>query len=173
MALRRVETTAATLSRSLNWVVERIIAVLMLVLVLDVWLGVIDRYLFHWQLPWPEELARYLMIWAALLAISAGIARREHIGIGMFVLTLPMPIQRTILFLVDLIALAAFLYLAIYGFDFAMGGMRRQAMIFGMSLALPYAAVPVSALLAAIQLLLVALRDQGRFIPVDLTEGAE
>ncbi|KZD01415.1 MULTISPECIES: TRAP transporter small permease subunit [unclassified Thalassospira] len=173
MALRRIETTAATASWCLNWVVERIIAVLMLVLVLDVWLGVVDRYLFHWQLPWPEELARYLMIWAALLAISAGIARREHIGIGMFVLSLPMPIQRTILFLVDLIALAAFLYLAIYGFDFAQGGMRRQAMIFGMSLALPYAAVPVSALLAAIQLLLVALRDQGRFVPVDLAEGAE
>lgn len=173
MAFRRVETIAAVLSRSLNWVVERVIAVLMLVLVLDVWLGVVDRYLFHWQLPWPEELARYLMIWAALLAISAGIARREHIGIGMFVLTLPMPIQRTILFMVDLIALAAFLYLAIYGFDFAESGMRRQAMIFGMSLALPYAAVPVASLLAAIQLLLVALRDQGRFIPVDLAEGSE
>lgn len=173
MALRRVETTAATLSRSLNWGVERVIAVLMLTLVLDVWLGVIDRYIFHWQLPWPEELARYLMIWSALLAISAGIARREHIGIGMVVLNLPTPIQRTILFLVDLIALSAFLYLAIYGFDFAVGGMSRQAMIFGMSLALPYAAVPVASLLAAIQLLLVALRDQGRFVPIDITEGAE
>ena len=173
MALRRVETTAATMSRSLNWVVERVIAVLMLTLVLDVWLGVIDRYIFHWQLPWPEELARYLMIWSALLAISAGIARREHIGIGMVVLNLPIRLQRTVLFVVDLIALLAFLYLAIYGFDFAMGGMSRQAMIFGMSLALPYAAVPVASLLAAIQLLLVALRDQGRFVPIDLTEGAE
>ncbi|OSQ48852.1 TRAP transporter small permease [Thalassospira alkalitolerans] len=173
MALRRVETIAAMISRSLNWVVERVIAVLMLALVLDVWLGVVDRYIFHWQMNWPEELARYLMIWAALLAISAGIARREHIGIGMFVLSLPMPIQRTILFCVDLIALGAFLYLAIYGFDFAAGGMRRQAMIFGMSLMLPYAAVPVASLLAAVQLLLVALRDQGRFVPVELAEGAE
>ncbi|OSQ31137.1 TRAP transporter small permease [Thalassospira sp. MCCC 1A03138] len=173
MALRRVEATAALISRSLNWVVERVIAVLMLALVLDVWLGVIDRYIFHWQLPWPEELARYLMIWAALLAVSAGIARREHIGIGMFILSTPKPVQRTILFCVDLIALCAFLYLAIYGFDFAAGGMRRQAMIFGMTLMLPYAAVPVASLLAAIQLLLVALRDQGRFVPIDLAEGAE
>ena len=54
-----------------------------------------------------------------------------------------------------------------------MGGMSRQAMIFGMSLALPYAAVPVASLLAAIQLLLVALRDQGRFVPIDIAEGAE
>ncbi|WP_231858544.1 hypothetical protein [Thalassospira xiamenensis] len=56
MALRRVETTAAMISRSLNWLVERVIAVLMLALVLDVWLGVIDRYIFHWQLPGPRSL---------------------------------------------------------------------------------------------------------------------
>lgn len=173
MGLQRVEASARTLSNGLNWLVERVIAVLMLALVLDVWLGVVDRYLVHLQLNWPEELARYLMIWAALLAVSAGIARREHIGIGLVVLNFPMRLQRCVLFAVDVIALAAFIYLAFYGFDFALGGMKRHAMIFGMTLALPYAAVPVSALLAAIQLLLVALRDQGRYIPVDLTEGAE
>lgn len=168
--LHRVEGSASTLSKGLNWIVERVVAVLMLLLVLDVWLGVIDRYIFHWQLPWPEELARYLMIWSALLAVSAGVARREHIGIGLVVLNLPIRLQRLVLFAMDLIALVAFLYLAIYGFDFAAGGLRRHAMIFGMSLALPYAAVPVSALLATIQLFLVALRDQGRFVPSDLAE---
>ncbi|MCB1637400.1 MAG: hypothetical protein KDI15_00975, partial [Thiothrix sp.] len=57
-------------SDRINTIVEAIVAVLMLLLVLDVWLGVADRYFFHWQLPWPEELARYLMIWAAMLAVS-------------------------------------------------------------------------------------------------------
>ena len=64
----------ASASAKINSVVEGIVAVLMLSLVLDVWLGVVDRYYFHWQLPWPEVLARYLMIWAALLAVSSGIA---------------------------------------------------------------------------------------------------
>ncbi|WP_258549036.1 hypothetical protein [Thalassospira profundimaris] len=53
MGLQRVEASARTLSNGLNWLVERVIAVLMLALVLDVWLGVVDRYLVHWQLNWP------------------------------------------------------------------------------------------------------------------------
>ena len=43
--------TAGRLSERLNWLIERIVAALMLLLVLDVWLGVVDRYLMHWQLP--------------------------------------------------------------------------------------------------------------------------
>ena len=67
---------AGQISDRLNRAIEAIVAAIMLLLVVDVWLGVLDRYLLHWQLPWPEELARYLMIWAAMLAVSCGIARR-------------------------------------------------------------------------------------------------
>jgi hypothetical protein len=74
----------------------------MALLVLDVWLGVVDRYYFRWQLNWPEAFARYLMIWAALLAISAGIARRDHIGLMSFVGRLPMRIRRGLLIFADL-----------------------------------------------------------------------
>ncbi len=152
---------AAKASKRLNWAVERIVALLMLLLVLDVWLGVIDRYLFHWQLPWPEVLARYLMIWAALLAISAGIARREHIGLSILIDRLPQAFRRPLLVLVDVMTFALFAFLCWYGIDFTVGGSNRQAMIFGMTLAMPFAAIPVSSAIAAIQVLLVALRDQG------------
>tara|TARA_R110002012_G_scaffold81645_3_gene206590 strand:+ start:6248 stop:6496 length:249 start_codon:yes stop_codon:yes gene_type:complete len=66
----------------------------MLTLVLDVWLGVADRYYFHWQLPWPEVMARYLMIWAAMLAVSSGVARRDHIGLTGFLMMLPFQLRR-------------------------------------------------------------------------------
>ncbi|WP_417432356.1 TRAP transporter small permease [Kiloniella sp.] len=166
---------AAKASKRLNWAVERIVALLMLLLVLDVWLGVVDRYLFHWQLPWPEVLARYLMIWAALLAISAGIARREHIGLSILIDRLPQGIRRPLLVLVDVITFALFAFLCWYGIDFAIGGGNRQAMIFGMTLAMPFAAIPVASAVAAVQVLLVAMRDQGEVIidPNDsLSSGA-
>lgn len=153
--------TAGRLSERLNWLVERIVAVLMLLLVLDVWLGVIDRYLFHWQLPWPEVVARYLMIWAALLAVSCGIARREHIGLSILIGRLPPALRRVTLTAMDVVAFLLFLYIAWFGIGFAQGGSSRQAMIFGMTLALPFAAIPVSAGLAMLQLVLTAIRDQG------------
>ncbi|TQV83367.1 TRAP transporter small permease [Denitrobaculum tricleocarpae] len=153
--------TAGRLSERLNWLVERVVALLMVLLVLDVWLGVIDRYLFHWQLPWPEVVARYLMIWAALLAVSCGIARREHIGLSILISRIPGPLRRIVLVSMDGVAFLLFFYIAWFGIGFAGGGASRQAMIFGMTLALPFAAIPVSAGLAMLQLVLTAIRDLG------------
>ena len=152
---------AGMMSTKLNWVVERFVAVLMVLLVLDVWIGVIDRYIFHWQLPWPEVLARYLMIWAAMLAISAGIARREHIGLLMLISKIPDRFRRVIVLALDAVTFALFVYVACYGLAFAQTGANRQAMIFGATLFIPFLSIPVAGALCAIQTLLVALRDQG------------
>ncbi|WP_298853013.1 TRAP transporter small permease [uncultured Ruegeria sp.] len=154
----------ASASSRINSVVEGIVAALMLSLVLDVWLGVIDRYYFHWQLPWPEVLARYLMIWAALLAVSSGIARRDHIGLTAFVMMLPIRLRRALLIAMDVLALALFLYVAFFGISFVESGAPRQAMIFGASLAPFYAAIPVAAALSSVQLILVLFRDLGTHI---------
>ena len=72
---------AALWSHWLNRFVEIAVVVLMVLLVLDVWLGVLVRYFVDLPLTFTEEAARYLMIWMALLAVSIGIARREHIGV--------------------------------------------------------------------------------------------
>lgn len=155
---------AGVLSDRINRVVEFIVAMLMVALVLDVWLGVVDRYYFRWQLPWPEVLARYLMIWAAMLAVSCGIARREHIGLTGFVARFPARLRHLVLVLVDLVSLAMFLYLLWFGIPFALGGLSRGAMIFGSNMAPFYAAIPVAAALASVQLVLVLLRDLGRHL---------
>ncbi len=166
---------AAKLSGKINTVVEGIVAALMLALVLDVWLGVMDRYYFHWQLPWPEVIARYLMIWAAMLAVSSGISRREHIGLTAFVNVIPVRLRQALLIFMDVLTLILFLYVAYYGIGFAQSGAPREAMIFGMSLAPFYAAIPVAAALCCVQILLVLVRDLGTHIDrppvVDLNQA--
>ncbi len=151
---------AGRISERLNWGMERVCALLAAVLVLDVWLGVLVRYVVPWQLTFTEEAARYLMIWTALLAISCGIARREHIGVMIFLEKLPPVLRRVVLAGLDLLALCFFLYLLYFGIGFVESGLSRFTMIYGMNKALPFAAVPVSALFAAVQLVLVAIRDQ-------------
>lgn len=159
-----IQDWSAAASARINTVVEVVVAGLMLALVLDVWLGVADRYYFRWQLPWPETLARYLMIWAAMLAVSSGIARRDHIGLTAFVMAFPVSTRRLVLIAIDALSLALFLYVAWYGIAFAQSGAPRHAMIFGMSLAPFYAAIPVSAALCSVQLLLVLIRDLGGYL---------
>lgn len=152
---------AALWSQTLNRYVEWAVGILMILLILDVWLGVLARYVFRAQIPWTEELARYLMIWAALLAVSCGIARREHIGFVMLLTRMPLSLQKGLLVAFDLLALGFFLLMFIYGIDMTYTGSRQFAMIFGISMAMPYASVPVASLMAAIQLLLVGYRDRG------------
>ncbi len=134
----------------------------MALLVADVWLGVVARYVLRVQIPWTEELARYLMIWAALLAISSGIARREHIGFRLLLERFPDRLQKGLLISFDAIAFAFFAFLFVYGIGMTGTGAKQFAMIFGMSMAVPYASVPVSALLACLQILLAGIRDAGR-----------
>lgn len=167
---RPLAERAATISAAINLWVERLVALLMILLVLDVWLGVVARYALRWQIPWTEELARYLMIWAALLAVSAGVAHREHIGFVMILRKLPAAIQRIFLVSFDVISFTFFIFMAIYGIGMTQTGAKQFAMIFDMSMAWPYAAVPVASLLCAIQVVLVGIRDLGRLDQLDEQE---
>ncbi|MAU22449.1 MAG: C4-dicarboxylate ABC transporter permease [Martelella sp.] len=158
---------AGTLSAALNRVVDAVVVILLAALVLDVWIGVLDRYIFHWQFNWPEIMARYLMIWVALLAISCGIARRDHIGLTILIDRFPVTLRRAILIGCDLLALALFVWTFIYGLQFAISGASRFALIFGMSMAPAFAAVPTAAALASVQLLLCLVRDAGQYTVQD------
>ena len=73
----------------LNWLVERICALLVGIMVMVIWFGVVERYFLHLGFTWPEELSRYVMIWAALLAVSCGAFYREHIGLNIVSRFLP------------------------------------------------------------------------------------
>jgi TRAP-type transport system small permease protein len=153
---------AGLASARLNWVVERVCALLAAVLVLDVWLGVTVRYLIPLPITFMEELARYLMIWMALLAVSCGISRREHIGVLILWEMLPPLLRRVILILIDLLAFTFFAFLFYYGTGFARSGFQQFTMIYGATKFLPFLAVPVACGLAVIQLVLVSIRDQAK-----------
>ena len=79
--MEEVAIRARAWSLKVNWLIERACVLLLVLLVLDVWLGVLVRRVIPLPLTFTEELARYLMIWMALLAVSSGIAHREHIGV--------------------------------------------------------------------------------------------
>jgi TRAP-type transport system small permease protein len=164
--MKLTAATAHRISMKVNWVVERFCVALMAVLVVDVWLGIMARYAKQeWlqALPIPmtftEELARYLMIWMALLAVSSCFAYREHIGVMFIFDRFPMPMKKWLSLAFDAIAFAFFAYLLINGIGFVERGFGRFTMIFGVPKGIPYIGVPVAAALACIQLILVAFRD--------------
>ena len=128
-------------------------------MVMDVGVGIVFRYGFGNPPSWTEELARYLMIWGALLAISACVARREHIGFTLLFDKLPVSGRRYFLALFDVLAFSFFAILVVYGTDLTEAGLKQRTMSLGISMGLPYASVPAAAAIAVIQTTLVGIRD--------------
>lgn len=142
-------------SQKLNRSNELIVGVLMGLLVIDVWVGVLDRYLIHWQLSWVEELARYIMIWAIMLAVPCAVCQRAHIGLDLLTRKLSPSAQRATVIFGDLVMGLFFLYIAYAGVTFAAKGLAQLSTVFGLQMAFPYAAIPVAFFLAALQTFLL------------------
>ena len=132
---------------------------LLVLLILDVWLGVLVRYVLPLGWTFTEELARYLMIWAALLAVSSGISHREHIGMLVIFDQFPAGLRKWLAVAFDLIAFVFFALICVYGLDFVERGFSRYTMIGGIPKAYPFMGVPLAAGLACVQLVLVAIHD--------------
>jgi TRAP-type C4-dicarboxylate transport system permease small subunit len=151
--------SAGRLCARLNRWVELLCAAILAVLIVDVWIGVFGRYVFDLPVTWAEEFARYLMIWAALLAVSSGTARRDHVAVTALLHLFPPGLQRWLGIAFDALAFAFFAFLCYFGIGMTQDGLTQYATIFGMTMALPFAAVPVSSALVCVQLVLVGLRD--------------
>jgi TRAP-type C4-dicarboxylate transport system permease small subunit len=143
----------------LNWVVERFCALLMAALVMVIWFEVFQRYALRLGFTWGEELSRYIMIWAALMAVPVGAYRREHIGLEFVSNALPSAQRRYLRLVLDIIGLVFFIFLTIYGIGMAASGKTQYATIFGMNMVVPFASVPICGALTSAQLIVTMLRD--------------
>jgi TRAP-type C4-dicarboxylate transport system permease small subunit len=155
----RIGVIADDVGRRLNWALERFCALLLAALVLVIWFEVLQRYALHLGYTWGEELSRYLMIWMALMAVPCGAYRREHIGLEIVSSRLSPGRRRGLGLAMDCLGLAFFLFLLVYGLGMVGQGRSQYATIFGMTMVVPFAAVPACGLLTAVQILVTMLRD--------------
>lgn len=147
-----------------NWCVERICALLVGIMVVVIWFEVVERYFLHLGLTWTEEFSRYVMIWAALLAVSCGAFYREHIGLDIVRGFLPRRVGSILMVALDLVSLSFFLFLTWYGIGMTQNGLGQYATIFGMTMVVPFASVPVSSALTAFQVFAAMMRGQNSHI---------
>lgn len=148
-----------TFGKRLNKINQYGVGVLMGLLIMDVWIGVADRYIFHWQLSWVEELARYIMIWGILLAVPCCTFGREHMGLEFIVKRLPQNIQNMLKVLMDILMVAFFSYIAYAGIAYAEKGAQQLSTVFSLPMSYAYAAIPVTFFLSAFQALIVLIQD--------------
>lgn len=83
VALGRLNAAVLTVGRGLG-------AVCMALMVVIILVQVFWRYVLNNALPWPEEAARFLMLWAAGLMIATAFRRGGFVSIDMLVRLLPL-----------------------------------------------------------------------------------
>lgn len=95
----------------LNKVVMEICIIILFALVGILFMQVILRYYFHNPLSWPDEMARFLLIWITFLGAAIAFGYNGHLGINYFVNKFPKKIRNVVLFSIH-IAIIFFLIIA-------------------------------------------------------------
>lgn len=114
--------------------------------------GVLFRYVFQSPIGWTEEISRYLMIWAASLAISIGIRENEHIGITVLVDSIRNRVIKGILVtLIDLFVLGFIAVMIWYSIPMLQESQYQFAQSFRASMFWPSLSIPVAMGLAGLQ----------------------
>jgi len=124
--------------------VEFVCGLLMAAITGVVFLQVISRYVFRHPFDWPEELARFLFVWVALLGAALALRRGAHFSIEILVNKFSKRWRlTTALFIHSLLGLFI-LIVTIKGFELAIRIREQLSSGIEISMTFPYLAVPVS-----------------------------
>ncbi len=118
--------------------------------------NVFCRYVLNFSVIWAEEVSQYLMVWITFLGAGLALRQGRHVAVEMLQDRLAAQPRRQLRRGV-LLALFAFLATTVVlGFRFAWFARDMATPVLNIPLGIPYLAVPIGALLAAIHLLLIA-----------------
>lgn len=132
--------------------VEWACGLLMTAITAAVFLQVITRYILIYPLDWPEELARILFVWVALLGAVLALRRAGHFSIEAATGLLPPAWRRRMSTLLRLSLLGFLLLVAYLGLDATLRVRDQLSSGMEISMSYGYAAVPVSFVLMALEM---------------------
>ena len=160
---------AGRLAARLERLLDGLMAVALVVMLGSMLYQVFGRYVLDHAPSWSEELSRYLMVWLTMLGSSAVLRSGGHISVTTLTDNLSPGALAVVLGLRDAALVATSGILAWWGVLFAeMNGVQESAAM-EIPMSIPYAALPVGALLIVVVVLLARLA--GRPIPASAGES--
>ena len=129
------------MSAMANKIASHATVVLFTVMTLIVWVQIFFRFILGGGIAWSEEVAKYLMVWMALLGASVLFRQGGHIAITYFISKLSF--LRYILIFHAILSAALFVLLIYYGIDYAAFGFKCISPASGIRRFWPYLSIPV------------------------------
>lgn len=131
------------ISRCIEYITQRLLILMFMVMLLLVIMQVLYRYVLHMSIPWSEELARYLFTWIIFLGASLTSAKDEHLAITVFRDLLPQRFKETIIIAIDIIVIAFLYILTIKSIDLVLQVKSTKTPVLQISMAYPYLSILV------------------------------
>lgn len=130
--------------RILDKLINFIIFVFMFIMCLVVCYQVITRFIFHDPPAWTEEVARYCMVYIAMLGSGVAIRSGGHMSLVMFTDKIKNRKIRKAIFVISCLSCAAFaVYLIIYGCVYVKLGFMKAAASIPIKMGVVYPAIPI------------------------------
>lgn len=138
----------------INHLVQRVVIAQFAVLVTVVAAAVFWRYVLNDSIVWAEELSRYLFVWISFLGGGLGVGTNIHVGVDSVVELMPARPKLVVQIAVELLIVAFTVVLIWVGWQFAMFGLRSDALLLPIKMGHVYMAVPAGGFVMLINVLL-------------------
>lgn len=145
-------------SRQYQKVLRPFIVLLYIVLTLVVLYAVYMRYVINDSPRWTEEMARYLMVWASLLAMSIGMREHRHIGLTTLVKRLWGKYTKRVFLVADIAMLIFFAVVFVTGIMMTSFVTKQHSPSMNLPMWVPYLSIPVGAFFLTVETLILLLR---------------
>jgi TRAP-type C4-dicarboxylate transport system permease small subunit len=132
---------------SLEKSLKIVLLVLVSGIVLTTMLQIVARFILMVSIPWTDELARYLMIWASFIGLGVAYRKKELIAVGFFREKLSPRLLKVAVLVSDLLCSVFSIVIVIYGFKLCSLNMGQVSPSMRVSLGIVYAIVPMGCLL--------------------------
>jgi TRAP-type C4-dicarboxylate transport system permease small subunit len=106
-------------------------------------IGIFARYILLVSIPWTEEIARYLMIWAGFVGFGVAYRKKELIAVRLFIDILPPNLFRTALFISDILCSIFLILVIMYGIKLSLMNMNQLSPASRIPVSIIYAAIPL------------------------------
>ncbi|WP_134702725.1 TRAP transporter small permease [Ammoniphilus sp. YIM 78166] len=135
---------------ALNKVVGYVLALMLGVMSILIIIQVASRFIFNLPLHWSEELSRFLMIYVVFLGASLAMRHNRLISIELLPEMLGEHKRKFVTALVMLISIVFFVIMFKQGIDMLDRVKAQSSAGMQLSMAIPYASIPIGAFLLAL-----------------------
>lgn len=140
-----------------NKLVGVILAIMLAAMSVLILTQIFTRFVINYPLHWTEELARYLMVYSVFLGAALALRQHKLIAIELLNQSLSESKERILRIIIMLISLVFFIILFFQGVDILEMVKVQTSAGLGVSMAIPYAAIPIGAALMAINSIAVII----------------